>query len=85
MCGCSTHQSQTSKAVDHDPSALALKVEDMACGHCASAITKAIEVGLPGVKVEADLASKSVLVRGAADLSKVKALVTEAGYTPSVA
>lgn len=85
MCGCSTHQSQPSKAVDHDPSALALKVEDMICGHCASAITKAIEGGLPGAKVEADSASKLVLVWGAADLPKVKALVAEAGYTPSVA
>lgn len=85
MCGCSTHQSQSSKSVEHDPSALALKVEDMTCGHCASTITKAIEGGLPGAKVEADPASRLVLVRGTADLSKVKALVAEAGYTPSVA
>ena len=85
MCGCSIHQSQNIKAAEHDSNALALKVEDMTCGHCASTITKAIEGGLPGTKVEADPTSKIVLVRGTADLAAINALVTEAGYTPSAA
>lgn len=83
MCGCSTHQSQSSQAVERGPNALALKVEDMTCGHCASTITKVIEGGLPGAKVEADPASKIVVVRGASDLEAVNALVAKAGYTPS--
>ena len=85
MCGCSTHQSEKSKTVENDPMALALKVEDMTCGHCASTITKAIEGGLPGAKVEADPASKIVLVRGASDMAAINALVAKAGYTPSAA
>ena len=85
MCGCSAHQSQASQMAEHDPAALALRVEDMACGHCAGAITKAVEAGLPGAKVEADPASKLVLVRGTSDLAVVRSLILEAGYTPGAA
>lgn len=83
MCGCSTHQ--PGKAVEHDANALILRVEDMTCGHCAGTIKKAIETGLPGTQVEADPASKLVSVRGSTDLSSIKALVAEAGYTPNAA
>jgi len=82
MCGCSNHTSQPSQAAKPDPSALVLRVDDMACGHCADTIRKAIETRLPGTQVEADPASKLVSVRGSADLTSIKALVTEAGYTP---
>ena len=85
MCGCSTHQSQSTQTIEHDPAALILRVEDMTCGHCAGTIKKAIEVGLPGTRVEADPASKLVSVRGSTDLGTIKALVTEAGYTATVA
>ena len=85
MCGCSTHQAQSTQAVDRDPSALTLRVEDMTCGHCAGTIKKAIETGLPGTSVEADPASKLVSVRGSTDLIAIKSLVTEAGYTPTAA
>ncbi|MBM6595365.1 heavy-metal-associated domain-containing protein [Microvirga sp. BT291] len=64
---------------------MTLRVEDMTCGHCAGTIKKAIETGLPGTSVEADPASKLVSVRGSADLTSIKALVTEAGYTPTLA
>jgi len=85
MCGCSAHQTQATQTVDRDPTALTLRVEDMTCGHCAGTIKKAIETGLPGTSVEADPASKLVSVRGSTDLSSIKALVTEAGYTPTAA
>lgn len=84
MCGCSAHQSQPSSA-ERDQTALAVRVEDMTCGHCAGAITKAVESGLPGAKVDADPASKLVLVSGTADLAKVQSLITNAGYTPTAA
>jgi copper chaperone len=83
MCGCSAHQTQASQAVERNPDALILRVEDMTCGHCAGTITKAIETGLPGTSVEADPASKLVSVRGSTDLTSINALVTEAGYTPT--
>jgi len=85
MCGCSTHQSQATQTIERDPAALTLRVEDMTCGHCAGTIKKAIETGLPGTSVEADPGSKLVSVRGSTDLSSIKALVTEAGYTPTAA
>ncbi|RDI57159.1 heavy-metal-associated domain-containing protein [Microvirga subterranea] len=85
MCGCSIHQTQTTQNFERDPSALTLRVEDMTCGHCAGTIKKAIETGLPGTSVDADPASKLVSVRGSTDLGAIKALVTEAGYTPTAA
>lgn len=85
MCGCNTHQTQTTQTVDHDPTALTLRVEDMTCGHCAGTIKTAIETSLPGTSVEADPASKLVSVRGSTDLTTIQALVIEAGYTPTAA
>jgi len=85
MCGCSTHTSQATQAVERDPNALTLRVEDMTCGHCAGTIKKVIETSLPGTRVEADPASKLVSVVGSTDLSTIKAFVTEAGYTPTAA
>lgn len=85
MCGCSTHQTQANQAVEKNPDALTLRVEDMTCGHCAGTIKKAIETGLPGTIVEADPASKLVSVRGSTDFNPIKALVTEVGYTPTAA
>jgi copper chaperone len=82
MCGCSTHQSQPGRAIEHAPDALVLRVEDIVCSHCASTIAKAVEAGLPGAKVEADPSSKMVFVRGTRDLEAVKAIVCGAGYTP---
>ena len=86
MCGCSTHQSGNAgqTALPKDGS-LTLRVEDMTCGHCAGTIKKAVESNLPGTQVDADPASKLVSIRGTADLAAVKAIVTDAGYTPSEA
>ena len=86
MCGCSTHQAERAgQDVLPKDGSLTLRVEDMTCGHCASTISKAIETGLPGTNVEADPATKLVSVRGSTDLISIKALVSEAGYTPTVA
>jgi copper chaperone len=62
-----------------------LKVEDMTCGHCAGAVTKAVEGAVPGAKVAADPASKLVTVTGAGDAAKVEAAIRAAGYTPQAA
>ncbi|KLK93810.1 hypothetical protein AA309_07290 [Microvirga vignae] len=85
MCGCSTHQTESTQVADRDPAALTLRVEDMTCGHCAGTLKKAIETGLPGTSVDADPVSKLVSVRGTTDLSSIRALVAEAGYTPTAA
>ena len=84
MCGCSTHQAQSGTTAERDPTAMILKVEHMTCGHCASTITKAVEAGLPGARVQADPATKLVSVRGTRDLARVEALIVGAGYTPTI-
>ena len=86
MCGYSTHQSgNTGQTTMPKDASLTLRVEDMTCGHCAGTIKKAVEAALPGTQVDAEPASRLVSIRGTADLAAVKAIVTEAGYTPSEA
>jgi copper chaperone len=85
MCGCSTHQVHPGKPIERDSTALAIRVDDMTCGHCAGTITRAVETGIPGTKVKADPTTKTVLVHGAADLSSLRALISGAGYTPGPA
>lgn len=63
------------------PGVLVVQVEDMSCGHCAGAITKAVQAGLPGAVVTADPASGMVQVTGKADRKAVRALIAGAGYT----
>ena len=58
------------------------QVVDMSCGHCASAITKAIKNAVPEAKVDIDLAEHSVQILGAADVNKVQQAIREAGFTP---
>lgn len=65
--------------------AITLKVEDMACGHCAATITKAVVGAAPGAQVAADPATKLVTVTGAPDRAKVEAAIAAAGYTPKAA
>ena len=85
MCGCSTHRSSTGTTAMPTNGSLTLRVDDMTCGHCAGTIKQAVEAAIPGTHVDADPATKLVSVQGTADLSAVKTIVTEAGYTPSVA
>lgn len=80
MGGCSTHSIQ---AVP--PDAVTSRVEDMICGHCVGAFKTTIVTGLPGAEVEASPAFSLVSVNGATDLSFIKAIVTNAGYTPTAA
>ena len=60
-------------------------VEDMSCGHCVGAITKAVESRLPGAKVVCDLPTHRVTVTGAADAKAVEKIIADAGYTPRAA
>jgi copper chaperone len=86
MCECSTHRSgETTKAVVPEADGLTLRVEDMACGHCAGTIKKAVEAALPGTQADPDPAAKLLTVRGTTDLPAVSAAIAAAGYTPSAA
>ena len=62
---------------------LTYRVEDMTCGHCAGAITKAVQAVDANARVEVDLAQKIVRIEpGAAAAAKVHAAIAEAGYSP---
>jgi copper chaperone len=57
-------------------------VNDMSCGHCAAAITRAIQAVDQGARVEVDLDRKRVRVEPvSADARAVMAAIAEAGYT----
>ena len=57
-----------------------IHVEGMMCGHCKMHVENACK-GVPGVTdAVVDLAAKNVTVTGDADLTALKAAITEAGY-----
>ncbi|MDR0508886.1 MAG: copper chaperone CopZ [Candidatus Methanoplasma sp.] len=60
-----------------------LNVEGMSCGHCATAVTKALKA-LQGVQtVEVDLKAKTVTVEhdpARASLEKIKLEIEDQGY-----
>ena len=59
------------------------EVQDMSCGHCVGAITKAVKALDPDAVVTVDLSAKRVQVESlAADARAVKSAIAEAGFTP---
>ena len=59
------------------------EVNDMTCGHCVNAITKAVAFVDPGAKVQIDLASHRVQVGPTALSADVLSeAIQVAGYTP---
>lgn len=56
------------------------EVKDMSCGHCVSAVTKAVKLVDPAADVQVDLASKKVSVESSKERSKFAEALTEAGY-----
>ena len=86
MCSCNKHTTDTKTNATAAPDqAVILLVDDMTCGHCVGTIKGAIEQALPGSSVTADPASKRVTVTGTSDSAAIQAIVTKAGYTPSLA
>jgi copper chaperone len=57
-----------------------LQVENMSCGHCVAAVTKAVKAVDGNAQVDVDLAAKGVKVQSGAPLDAVKAAIAEAGY-----
>lgn len=59
---------------------LKLKVSGMTCGHCVSAVTKAVKA-VPSVEdVSVDLEHGEVTVRGTPDAHAVREAISEEGY-----
>jgi copper chaperone len=64
---------------------ISFHVNDMTCGHCVAAITKAVQSIDQGAKVEIDLAAHRVQIEPArADAGELADAIREAGYTPVV-
>lgn len=62
---------------------IAFEVHDMTCGHCVSAITRALKAADRDAQVQVDLASHRVLVEpGSAEAEELADAIKEAGYTP---
>ena len=86
MCSCSQHSAPQTAENEQKPDAgVRLLVDDMTCGHCAGTIKSAIEQAFPGSLVTAEPESRLVTVTGAGDYAAIEAIVTRAGYTPSLA
>jgi len=63
---------------------IAFEVKDMTCGHCVSAITKALKAVDAQARVQIDLATHRVQVEaGAADAQELAEAIAEAGYSPT--
>jgi len=65
---------------------ISFDVNDMTCGHCVSAITKALKAADPGAKVQIDLATRRVQIEPTeSDEAELSDAIKEAGYTPVAA
>ncbi len=57
-----------------------LQVEHMTCGHCVSAVTRAVQAVDAAAKVDVDLASKTVHIDSATELAPLKSAIADAGF-----
>jgi len=65
---------------------IAFEVNDMTCGHCVSAITRAVKRVDAAAEVSVDLATRRVEINSSvADGSSLQAAIQEAGYSPTAA
>ena len=62
---------------------IAFEVNDMTCGHCVGAVTRAVKAVDKDATVQIDLATHRVQVEPVtADAAELAAAIEEAGYTP---
>lgn len=57
-----------------------LKVTGMSCGHCVSAIEKAVKALDSQAEVSADVATGEVTVKSATEFAAISDAIREAGY-----
>jgi len=66
---------------EHEEKAMEFQVESMSCGHCVSAVTRAVQALDAAAKVEVDLARHRVQVETSKSRDEVAAAIEAAGYT----
>ena len=59
---------------------LELKVDNITCGHCVAAVTKALKAVDPEARVNVDLPTKRVQVDSAKPVAALTRALDEAGY-----
>jgi copper chaperone len=57
-----------------------LNVENMHCGGCVKSVTRAIKNVAPTVEVAADVARRTVEIRGIADIKAIMRALDDAGF-----
>ena len=57
-----------------------LRVEGMTCGHCVSAVTRAVKAVDPEANVRVDLEAKRVGVEGRSSADALSRVLADAGY-----
>lgn len=62
-----------------------LQVDDMHCGHCVNAVTKAVQALDPQAQVQIDLAANRVTVESAIALAQIRAAIVDAGFPVNAA
>ena len=62
-----------------------LQVENMSCGHCVGAVTRAVTAVDAKAVVDIDLAAKTVKVSSGSPLEQIKVAIVEAGYPVAAA
>jgi len=60
------------------------RLPDMSCGHCVAAITAALQAADAQARIAIDLERKTAEVDSALPREALAAVLTEAGYPPSV-
>ena len=61
---------------------LQFTVQDMTCGHCAGAITKAVKAVDANATLDIDVERHLVKIKTEVDAGQIDAAIREAGYTP---
>ena len=62
---------------------ITFQVDDMSCGHCVAAITRAVKDADREAQVQVDLGSHRVRIKPvAADAQALADAIRDAGYTP---
>ena len=62
---------------------IAFKVDDMSCGHCVGAITRAVAAVDPAAQLSIELADHRVTINSeAVDAASLRRAIEAAGYTP---
>ncbi|QLH26338.1 heavy-metal-associated domain-containing protein [Streptomyces sp. Rer75] len=79
---CSTGATQSATATAADGVSTVYTVTGMTCGHCKSAVTKAVSEinGVLGVEVDVDAGRVAVTTSGEPDDAAFAKAVDEAGY-----